>query len=196
MTYPFTRIVSDLAPMLLPEGEATPRMERLAALYLPDAAEAVLAENPAEAMTLRRQLDGPIYRIGGRPGVGQIPLPDDFMTLCAFLIRGWRHTVTRLITPEDPDYAMRYSPWPELAGSPDRPRCYLVRHPAGDRLEFSAALSDAPEHLVPVAALYMPRPVLADGAIRLPHSLYVKVLERLALGVAERISKTITPAAS
>lgn len=67
---------------------------------------------------------------------GYIMLPDDFMRLVSFKMSDWHRALFAAITPESPEYALQYSPFPGLRGNPQKPVCALVMHSKGTALSI------------------------------------------------------------
>ncbi len=182
MTYTLARMAADLAAMRGLGEETLPQLEALLAFTAEGVARKVLAEALAEDPDgsfpdCSRSMRGSLFRLPESPDVGQVPLPEDFMHLLCFRMEGWSVGVTRLIGPSDPDYALCKSEWPEVAGTPQTPRCYRVRTAGGDRLEFHSA----PPEARCLEAVYLAAPTLRQGSLVIEDFLYPEVLSRLPL---------------
>lgn len=173
MILTLTEVAADVSALT---GTSVVHSDPRLRLFLTRAASTVISSAPDSMLAGALPLEGEIYPSATHPGVGMIPLPGDFLRLKAFRLRGWPGDVTRLIGPEEAaDFALRNSLWPEIAGSAHAPRCYRVSFPGGEALEFHAAPGDARDAVVE-HALYIPRPVIHDHAMRIPAPLREEII--------------------
>lgn len=123
---------------------------------------------------------------------GYIMLPDDFMRLVSFKMSDWHRALFAAITPESPEYALQYSPFPGLRGNPQKPVCALVMHSKGMALEFFSCKDD--EQTV-AQAQYIGMPGLKDGKIGICPKCYRAVVYMAASLVAATVKDSDKAAA-
>ncbi len=176
MTISLRQIATDIAALRSLGDDHLPMIERLVAPLLTGYMRDILREDPSGPGLLPvRSLDGPLFRDPHIPAIGRIPLPDDFFELVYIRMEGWDHEITRLVTPGDPEYALRSSPWPEISGSVMSPRCYLVTTGGRKWLEYRCA--DAKARCL--GAAYHPVPSLRRGHIEIPEGIYHRLISTL-----------------
>lgn len=180
MTVSLRQIAADIAILRGLEDDHLPTLERLLAPVITGIARDLIRRHAADPSICSgplpiRTLDGPIIRDPNDPEIGRIPLPSDFMALATLRMEGWSCDISHLIMPEEPEYALRSSPWPEISGSKKAPRCYLIRTATGECLEFRRTDPEARC----LTAVYHPLPTLHHGHIDIPESLYHSLLESL-----------------
>jgi hypothetical protein len=106
-----------------------------------------------------------------------VQLPDDFMRLVAFEMSDWSRGVYEAIEETDPEYSRLQSPWPGVAGSPQRPAVAIVTKSTGRVLEgYSSDSSATIEY-----AIYRPYPVIdEDGYLEVSKHCYRPAVYRAA----------------
>ncbi len=123
---------------------------------------------------------------------GYIMLPDDFMRLVSFKMSDWHRPLFAAITPESPEYALQYSPFPGLRGNPQKPVCALVMHSDGMALEFFACKDDGQ---TVAQAQYIGMPEVKDGKIEICPKCYRAVVYMAASLAAATINDSDKAAA-
>ncbi len=173
MILTLTQAAADVSALT---GASVARSDPRLRLFLPRAAAAAVSAAPLPLLSGALPVEGEIYASGIRPDVGLVPLPRDFLRLVSFRLKGWPCDVTRLTGPEEGHpFLLRGSPWPEIAGSPEAPKCYRVPFPGGEAIEFHAAPCEATKATM-LSALYFPRPALRGQEIRIPDALVSEVI--------------------
>ncbi len=123
---------------------------------------------------------------------GYIMLPDDFMRLVSFKMSDWHRPLFAAITPESPEYALQYSPFPGLRGNPQKPVCALVMHSDGMALEFFSCKDDGQ---TVVQGQYIGLPEVVDGKIDICPKCYRAVVYMAASLAAATVNDSDKAAA-
>lgn len=160
------------------------RFDRVIDMVTLDEASRIALEVSAGELPCRR-LPGVVgwRSVAGR-WVGVLPLPEDWLRFVRLRLYGWSFSVDRICFPGDEDYWRRWSAFPEIAGSPEKPRIYLAGDSTSGYLEIHSG-SSAEDSLSD--GVYIPRPSWSDGL--LPDSL----APTLILRAAEKISRLLSP---
>ena len=115
-------------------------------------------------------------------GSGWIRLPDDFLRLVSFQMSDWSRPTSKVITDDDPEYAMQSSRYPGIRGCPQKPIVAIVQWPVGLVLEFYSCTQGTNVYVK--KARYIPMPKIEDENIVLCEKLKPAIIYYTAYMVA------------
>lgn len=186
MKYFVTEIVKDIrkALELNNESQALIEVDDIDTLSLNDIGESkvldavrFITENaPLHLVGSGTILDGGIFWIDGVEaiGAGRMILPDDFLRLINFQMSSWIKPA-KLITEDDPEYALQWSRHMGLKGNPEAPVVAICHYPEGITLELFSCDGGDSEYIK--KASYLAEPTVdSHGLIDIPTKLYKAVV--------------------
>lgn len=201
MEYNLADIVGDIKVALDLNMDSTPltdlgdvdtlSLDEIIESKVVDAVRTVESTAPTHLLDKGKDIGGTVVWNSDKSS-GYIMLPDDFMRLVSFKMSDWHRALFAAITPESPEYALQYSPFPGLRGNPQKPVCALVMHSEGMALEFFSCKDD--EQTV-AQAQYIGMPKLEDGKIDICPKCYRAVVYMAASLVAATVKDSDKAAA-
>ncbi|MBQ7822760.1 MAG: hypothetical protein IJ338_01055 [Bacteroidaceae bacterium] len=173
-----TRMVKTNMEELSPEWESevlqtdSVGIERYIEAKLPEAIRQVLLSAPSgiiEAVPF----DSTLLPQKKQDGSGMVHLPDDWMRMILFKMKGWNRAVTAFLTEEDPFSACQQNLF--LRGGSSKPVC-VVGHASDGRLALFYYSLPAYVRVHEIEqALYLPVPKAVDGTYDFPRRLMPEV---------------------
>lgn len=107
-------------------------------------------------------------------GMGSILLPDDFCRLSIFQMSDWQRPVLRVITDDNPLYALQKSRFTGIVGGPAKPVCVLTSNSVGKVIEFYSCRQG--DDVSIKMAKYHPYPTIKDNMIEVCKNLYTPIV--------------------
>lgn len=105
----------------------------------------------------------------------ELPLPEDFLRLVVLQMSDWRTGVTDAVTEDNPAYMMQGSPYAGIRGNKQRPVVVYSHTAGGPVLNIYGTTAFSAYR-----ALYIPRPTINEGSVKLCPKLERAVVYRLA----------------
>lgn len=154
------RLALDESPsplLTLPDDADNVDLDQMIRLKLLDAAQQVHMSAPAG------MVDGEPLGVSpqrNQDGSGQVVLPEDFMRLVIFQMRGWKRPVTVPIGDDHPDYILQKNRY--VRGGPDKPVCALTVGKDGRKVLEYYSVPDGEEHVIE-KGIYLPWPQIVTS---------------------------------
>lgn len=116
-------------------SEDTVKLDEYIKSAIPDAVNIIIANSPVRCVNKKSNISPTLT--SNENGMGYIVLPDDYVSLIAFKIAGWKRMVAVAYPIESEEYKMQCNEY--TRSGIHKPMCFLSYNSAGDKiLEFYA----------------------------------------------------------
>lgn len=117
-------------------SEDTVKLDEYIKSSIPDAVDIIIANSPVRCVNKKSNTSARLVNSGD--GTGYLILPDDYVSLIAFKITGWKRIVAMAYPIESEEYKVQCNEY--TRSGLHKPTCFLSYNSAGDRiLEFYAS---------------------------------------------------------
>ncbi|MDE6637499.1 MAG: hypothetical protein K2K32_04595 [Muribaculaceae bacterium] len=150
------------------------------ASYLPEIGSRLIREASSDSLGDGEGIDVSVVKRKMPCGLyaADVKIPEDFLRLVSVKMSGWTRSVNQLIKSGDKEWSRQWSAESGIAGSPWRPKAYMVREGQGLMLRLIGC-EDEDDALDWLRVCRCPVPD-ATGSFHLPSSLYAFLVSEIA----------------